>query len=144
MIRRPHGTVLDMAGLGRRSVGVDVVDVAAGWSDPRGDPSTNGSARLCSTGNWWSRADCRHCVGVTDEAVEPPQEKINILEKTLAVMGNEEPISAGRKLLEKELGTRRNSRVRRTLQSRQRRNNIGSTGRPRASKTEVGKLVEMQ
>ena len=56
----------------------------------------------------WSRADCRLCESVTNEASEPPQtstqEKINILEKTLAVMGNQEPmILAGRTLLEKEL-----------------------------------------
>ena len=39
--------------------------------------------------------------GVTNEVVElsqtSTQEKINILEKTLSVMGNEEPILAGRK-----------------------------------------------
>ena len=61
----------------------------------------------CSTGKWWIRTDCRHCSVVTNEAAELPQtsiqEKISILEKTLSGMGNEEPIIAGRRLLEKEL-----------------------------------------
>ena len=76
--------------------------MAVGWSDPR----TNGSARRAAQKNWWSRTDCTHCRSVTNEAAQPPQtstqEKIDILEKTLAVMGNEETILAGRKLLEKE------------------------------------------
>ena len=87
---RVHGTVLDMAGLGRMAVGVDV-DVAAGWGGD--DPRTHGGlARTADT------------VCIANEAAEPPQtstqEKIDILEKTLAAMGNEEPILAGRKLLE--------------------------------------------
>ena len=57
----------------------------------------------CSTGNCWSRTDCRHCSSVTNKAAELPQtsiqEKISILEK----MGNEEPVLAGRRLLEKGL-----------------------------------------
>ena len=61
----------------------------------------------CNTGNCWSRMVCRHSASVTNEAAEPPQtstqEKINILEKTRVGMGNEEPILAGRKVLEKEL-----------------------------------------
>ena len=59
----------------------------------------------CSTGNWWSRTDCRHCSSVTNEAAGPPQtsiqEKVTILENTLVGMGNEEPLLAGRRLLEK-------------------------------------------
>ena len=88
LIRCPHGTVLqDMVGLDRVAAGVDV-DVAAGWGRLRCVPRTNGSARKCSTGNWWCRMDCRHSASVTNEAAEPPQtstqEKINILETTLA------------------------------------------------------------
>ena len=61
----------------------------------------------CGTGNWWSRADCRHCASVTNDAADAPQtsvqEKIAVLEKTLAGMGNDEPILAGNRVLEKEL-----------------------------------------
>ena len=45
LIRSPHGTVLlDMVGLDRMAVGMDV-DVAAGWDDPSCVPRTSGSAR---------------------------------------------------------------------------------------------------
>ena len=61
----------------------------------------------CGTGNWWSRTDCRHCASVTNDAADAPQtsaqEKIAVLEKMLAGMGNDEPILAGKRGLEKEL-----------------------------------------
>ena len=61
----------------------------------------------CGTGNWWSRTDCRHCASVTNDDADKPQssaqEKIAILEKTLAGMGDDEPILDGKRVLEKEL-----------------------------------------
>ena len=61
----------------------------------------------CGTGNWWSRTDCRHCASVGSDDADIPQsstqEKIAVLEKTLAGMGDDEPILAGKKVLEKEL-----------------------------------------
>ena len=61
----------------------------------------------CGTGNWWSRTDCRHCASVTNDDADAPQtsaqEKIAVLEKTLAGMGDDEPILAGKRVLEKEL-----------------------------------------
>ena len=61
----------------------------------------------CGTGNWWSRTECRHCASVgSDDVViqqSSTQEKIAVLEKTLAGMGDDEPILAGKKVLEKEL-----------------------------------------
>ena len=63
----------------------------------------------CTTGNWWSRTECRHCTSVTTDTqtADLPQtsvqEKIAVLEKTLATMGTDEPVMAGRKVLEKEL-----------------------------------------
>ena len=61
----------------------------------------------CGTGNGWSRTDCRHCASVTNDAPFAPetsaQEKIAVLEKTLGGMGNDEPILAGKRVLEKEL-----------------------------------------
>ena len=45
----------------------------------------------CGTGSWWSRTDCRHCVSVTNDDADAlqtsAQEKIAVLEKTLAGMG---------------------------------------------------------
>ena len=61
----------------------------------------------CGSGNWWSRTDCRHSASVTNTAADAPQtsvqEKIAVWEKTLAGMGNDEPIMAGKRVLEKEL-----------------------------------------
>ena len=61
----------------------------------------------CGTGNWWSRADCRHYASVTNGEADTPQtsapEKIAVLEKTLAGMGDDEPILDGKRVLEKEL-----------------------------------------
>ena len=61
----------------------------------------------CGAGIWWSRTDCRHCASVTnDDAVAPQssaQEKIAVLENTLAGMGDDEPILAGKRCSEKEL-----------------------------------------
>ena len=47
----------------------------------------------CSTGNWWSRTDCRHCARTILRMPRRPR----------AGMGNGEPISAGKRVLEKEL-----------------------------------------
>ena len=57
--------------------------------------------RKYGTGNWWSRTDCRLCASVGSDDVDisqsSTQEKIAILEKTLAGMGDDEPILAGKK-----------------------------------------------
>ena len=94
-----------------------------GWSGPRGSwygrrhGSWGGKSEVrseverfcqkCGTGNWWSRADCRHCASVTNDAADAPrtslQEKIAVLEKTPAGMGNDKPILAGKRVLEKVL-----------------------------------------
>ena len=59
-----------------------------------------------STGNWWSRAECTNCASVTNDNAQVSQttihEKIAVLEKTLAGKGNDEPILAGKRVLEKE------------------------------------------
>ena len=61
----------------------------------------------CGTGNWWSRTDSRHCASVTNDDADAPKtsalEKIAVLEKTLAGAGDDEPILAGKRVLEKEL-----------------------------------------
>ena len=61
----------------------------------------------CGTGNWWSLTDCRHCASVTNDDADTPQtlaqEKILVLEKTLADIGDDEPIWAGKRVSEKEL-----------------------------------------
>ena len=102
-IRCPHGTVL-LGMVGNGSHG--------SWSGRRRGGWTERSEGercwlTCSTVKWWSRTDCRHCASVTNEVAELPQtstqEKLNILEKTLAGMGNEEPILDGRRLLERKL-----------------------------------------
>ena len=83
---------MDMVGLDRMAAGMDV-DVAVGVDNLRYVPGTR---------NWWSRTECRHCASVTNEAAELPQtsiqEKIAVLENTLACMGND-----GRRVLEKVL-----------------------------------------
>ena len=81
------------------AVGMDV-DVAAGLEGRK-------FCQQCGTGNWWSRTDCRHCASVGSDDADIPQsstqEKFAVLEKTLAGMGDDEPILAGKKVLEKEL-----------------------------------------
>ena len=61
----------------------------------------------CGTGNWWSRTDCRHYASVGSDDADIPavvnSGKIAVLEKTRAGMGDDEPLSAGKKVLEKEL-----------------------------------------
>ena len=54
-----------------------------------------------------SSAECRHSASVTNDTAEVPQtsiqEKIAVLEKTLACMGNDEPVLVGKRVLEGEL-----------------------------------------
>ena len=61
----------------------------------------------CSTGDWWIRTDCRRWANVTNDTADVAQtsiqEKIAVLEKTFGCMGNDEPTSAGNRVLEKEL-----------------------------------------
>ena len=61
----------------------------------------------CSTGNWWSRTECRHCASVTNETAELPQTSIQkktaVVERTLACTGNDESFLVGRGVPEKEL-----------------------------------------
>ena len=89
-----------MVGLDHTAVDMDA-DVAAGVESQKYAPRSNGS------GNWRSRTDCRHCASVANDDADAPQtsaqEKIAVLEKTLAGMGDDEPILAGRKVLVKEL-----------------------------------------
>ena len=63
--------------------------------------------QMRGTGNWWSRTDCRHCASVTNDDADAlqtsAQEKIALLEKTLAGMGDDEPVLVGKRVLEKEL-----------------------------------------
>ena len=84
--------LLNVVGMGRMAVGVDV-DVAAGWGDPVCVPRTSGSARCAALGNDGLVQTAMN------EAAEPPQtstlEKINILEKMPAGMGNEESDLSG-------------------------------------------------
>ena len=102
LIRYPHGTVLlDMVGMdhGRRR------GSWGGKSEVRSDFKC--FCQKCGTENWWSRTDCRHCASVGSGDAEIPQsstqEKIAVLENTLAGMGDDEPILAGKKVLEKAL-----------------------------------------
>ena len=93
----------------------------------------------CGTGNWWSRTDCRHCASFGSDDGDIPQsstqEKISVPEKTLAGMGDDEPILAGKKVLEKELEKlQRSSMARRKRQSTSRPNKIGSTQNPNVSR----------
>ena len=102
LIRCPHGTVLlDMVGMDHMAIGMDV-DVAAGVVHSEDE----WFCQKCSTGNWWSRTDCRHCECRERRRGYPAvvhSGKIGVLEKTLAGMGDDEPISAGKRVLEKEL-----------------------------------------
>ena len=99
LIRCPHGTVLlEMVGgswYGRRR---------GSWG---GKSEDEWFCQKCSTGIWWSRTECRHCASVTNDTADVPQssiqEKIAVLEKTLACRGNDEPIFAGNRVLETEL-----------------------------------------
>ena len=101
-IHGPHGTVLlDTIGLDRLAVGMDV-DVAVSVEKSEIRSTTNGAARRAALG-LGGRTECIHCAIVTHETAELPQEKIAVLEMTLACMGNDEPSSAGRRVVEKEL-----------------------------------------
>ena len=103
-IRCPHGTVLvDMVDLDRMAAGMDV-DVAAGVENQR---YTRGRMVLPTVQRWWSRTDCRHCASVTNSTADAPQtsiqEKIAVLEKTIAGMGDHEGILPSKRVLEEEL-----------------------------------------
>ena len=84
------------------AVGMDV-DVAAGVESRKYAPMSSGSARSAALGT----TDCRHTASVGSDDADIPQsstqEKIAVLEKTLAGMGDDEPILAGKKVLENEL-----------------------------------------
>ena len=86
LIRCPQSTVLlDMVGLDHMAVGIDVAAVV--------ESQKYAPSQQCGAGNWWSRTDCRHCVSVTNDTADAPQtslqEKIALLEKTLAGMEKE-------------------------------------------------------
>ena len=95
-----------MADLDRVAAGVDV-DVAAGAENQRHTPRTNGSAGSAAleTGGVARIADT---ASVTKDTADAPQtsiqEKIAVPEKTITGTGNDEPVPAGKRVLEKEPG----------------------------------------
>ena len=94
----------------------------SGQSEVRSD--VEWFCQKCGTGNWWSRTDCRHCASVvSDDAA--------VLEKTLAGMGDDEPILAGSR------NSKRSSMARRKQQSTSRPNRIGSTENPNVSRQKL-------
>ena len=98
----------------------------------------------CSTGIWWSRTDCRYCSNVTNDTVDLPQtsiqEKIAVLEKTLACMSNDEPVLAGKRVLEKELERYQKKNTAKHIKAKQNWINRMS----KRIETESAKLAEMQ
>ena len=78
-----------------------------GWKAQKYDPMSSGSARSAAleTGGVVQIADTVRVLGADDADIlqSSTQEKIAVLEKTLAGMGDDEPILAGKKVLEKEL-----------------------------------------
>ena len=95
-----------MVGMDHMAVGNGSSDVAAGVESQRYFPMSSGSARcvVLGTGGVVRIADT---VSITNDGADAPQtsaqEKIAVLEKTSAGMGDDEPILAGKRVLEKEL-----------------------------------------
>ena len=107
VFRCPHGTtLLDMVGMDHMAVGMDV-DVAAGVESRMYAPMSNGSVRsvVLGTGGVVRTADTVRVSGATTWISSSRQlkKKIAVLEKTLAGMGDDEPILVGTEVLEKEL-----------------------------------------
>ena len=98
--------LVDMVGQGRKAAGMDV-GVAAGEENQRYTPRTNGSAKSAALETCevvWTAGTVR--VSRTILRIAPQasiQEKIAVLEKTVAGMGNDEPILVGKRVLEQEL-----------------------------------------
>ena len=87
------------------AVGMDV-DVAAGVESRKYAPMSSGSARSAAlgTGGVVQIADTARVSGATTRIYRSRQLRKNaVLEKTLAGMGDDEPILVGKRVLEKEL-----------------------------------------
>ena len=70
LIRCPHGTVLvDMVDLDRMAAGIDCRRGSWGVKSEVHSEDER-FCQKCSTGNWWSRTDCRHCASVTNETAD--------------------------------------------------------------------------
>ena len=135
MVGCPLGTVVQvMVDLDQVVAGVDV-DVAAGTKSQRYAPWTSGIVRsaLLGIGGAVQNADTAQVSRPIHRLV---QEKIAVLEKTLAAMGTDEHILAGRKVLEKELEKLTKKLIARRIQrSTSRPSKTGSTEDPNASRT---------
>ena len=130
-----------MVGMDHMAAGMDV-DVAAGVESRKYAPMSSGSARSAAlgTGGVVQVADTVRVSGATTRISRSRQlrRKIAVLEKTLDGMGNDEPLLAGKKVLEKELeNSKRSSMARRKRQSTSRPNKIGSTENPNGSRQKL-------
>ena len=133
----PHGTVLlDMVGMDHMAVGTDV-DVAAGVESRKYAPMSSGSARsaaleLVESYRLQKLCECRERRRGYPAVVHSG--KIAVLEKTLAGMGDDEPILAGKRVLEKEL-----EKLQKKLNGpkKTRPNRIGSTENPNVSRPKL-------